>query len=49
MPRPFMSAEGVKTSTSVLKFVGNVPDSSSPLRIGMRPSGSRAVVGYQRP
>ena len=49
MPRPFISDEGVNTSTSVLKLFGNTPDSSSPLRIGIRPSGSRAVVGYQRP
>jgi hypothetical protein len=44
-----MSADGLKISTSVLKFVPLTPDSSSPLRIGMRPSGRTVPLGYQRP
>ncbi len=49
VPTPFMSAEGVNTSTSGLLNSLSTPPESSPATMITRPSGSSVRVGYQRP
>ena len=49
MPRPPRTGEGVNTSRSGLSAGGELPASSQPARIAIRPSASSAWVGYHRP